>query len=49
MTRQQIKAKMAHLSDKIKEDKEELERDTKELLELQELLKGDNYVRCSTS
>ncbi len=43
MNRQQLKAKIAHLSDKIRDDKKELEEDIKLVKYLQKKLEGGDY------
>lgn len=43
MTRQQITAKLAHLKDKVREDRKELEEDLKTLSNLQDKLNRGEY------
>jgi peptidoglycan hydrolase CwlO-like protein len=45
MTRQRLKAKIAHLSDKIREDKKETKEDMEELEELVKKLEDLKWVR----
>lgn len=45
MTRQQIKAKIAHLSDKITRDIAETQKDREEIWELQDMLHQKNIKK----